>query len=80
MIKLSLKICDCWATVEADRFEILKLDSQKSDPYSSGSFMAYNFIPSTNCISSFVFCCSSIFVSEVIDDNGNPYQVETVYI
>lgn len=80
MIKLHLKICDCWATVEADRFEILKLESQKSDPSSSGSFMAYFVSPSTNTILSIPFCCTSSWISEIVDDKGFPYQVETVYI
>lgn len=80
MLKLHLKISDCWATVEADRFEILKLESQKSDPFSSGSFMAYIVSPSTNCIISIPFCCTSSHISEIIDDNRVPYQVETVYI
>lgn len=80
MLKLHLKICDCWATVEADRFEIIKLESQKSDPLSSGSFMAYIVSPSTNCILSIPFCCSACRISDIVDDNGFPYQVETVFI
>lgn len=79
MIKLSLKICDCWVSLEADRFEIVVVESQKSNP-SAGTFMAYNLFPSTNCISSISFCCSLLFVSDILDENGSPYKVETVYV
>lgn len=79
MIKLSLKICDCWVSLEADRFEIVVVKSQKSNP-SAGTFMAYSLNPSTNCISSVSFCCSLLFVSDILDAEGNPYLVETVVV
>lgn len=79
MIKLSLKICDCWASIEADRFEIVFVESQKSNP-SAGAFMAYSLYPSTNCIRSISFSCSLLFISDILDENGSPYMVETVYV
>lgn len=80
MIKLHFRINGCWACVEADRFEILKLESQKSDPLSTGLFMAYMVNPLNDCIVSILFCCSSSDISEVVDDEGFPYQVKTVFI
>lgn len=80
MIKLHFNVNGCRTTVKADRFEIVKYESEKSDPLSTGCFMAYIIDPCTNSILFVPFCCSADGISEVVDDKGFPYQVETVFI
>lgn len=79
MIKLSLKISNSYVGVLADRFEILKTEFQKSDPNPSGVFVAY-LLDSDGYTFSSIFHCSVNLISEILDCEGNPYQVNTVYI